>query len=247
LGLHVLIAGFQFSCSIKGSKADTLAPRFVSAVSDSTSQPVCLKSYATNGSDDLIDHTKILEACRATSAAKTFFDPVEIGPNKERFSDGGLRTNNPVHQVWDQARQVWELSDNELCRSVGCFVSIGTGLPKFPKAGSRLTEIFKLLQKVATDTESTAEDFVRGKSDLRQAGQYFRFNVPRGLEGIGLDEAAELSRIASATRAYIMTEDTSVKAQACADALAGRLAGRSRMYHHSSVMGHSPHLSASHR
>ncbi|KAK0387403.1 hypothetical protein NLU13_5715 [Sarocladium strictum] len=171
---------------------------FVSAVSDSTSEPVCLKSYTTDGSDDLIDHTKIWEACRATSAAKTFFDPVEIGPNKEKFSDGGLRNNNPVYQVWDQARQVWKLSDNDLRRS-----------------------------KVATDTERTAEEFVKGKADLRQASQYFRFNVPRGLEGIGLDEAAQLSRIASATRAYIQTEDTTVKAQACADALAGRLAGRS--------------------
>lgn len=130
--------------------------------------------------------------------------------------------------MWDQARQVWKISDNDLRRSVSCFVSIGTGLPSFPKAGSRLTEVFKLLQKVATDTERTAEEFVKGKTDLRQASQYFRFNVPRGLEGIGLDEAAQLSRIASATRAYIQTEDTTVKAQACADALAGRLAGRSR-------------------
>jgi patatin-like phospholipase/acyl hydrolase len=35
------------------------------------------------------------EACRATSAATTFFDPITIGPMKQSFADGAVAYNNP--------------------------------------------------------------------------------------------------------------------------------------------------------
>ena len=39
------------------------------------------------------------EACRATSAASSFFDPIAIGRYKEEFGDGATGANNPVLEV----------------------------------------------------------------------------------------------------------------------------------------------------
>lgn len=163
-----------------------------------------------------------MQACRATSAAKTFFEPVEI--KGENYSDGGLRRNNPVREVWFQACEVWGLSELQLSRSLKCFISIGTGVPKFPEnTKNRVQRICKLLLKIANDTEDTAEQFVREKTELRQAGQYYRFNVIRGLQGIGLDEATALARIEASTWNYTNTDDVKVSAKACADALVGKI------------------------
>ncbi len=69
-----------------------LSISFVCATSKETSGTVCLASYRSPRSDnsDLLNTTTIWQACRATSAATTFFDPIAIGPFKEEFVDGAL-------------------------------------------------------------------------------------------------------------------------------------------------------------
>lgn len=47
------------------------------------------------------------QACRATSAAPTFFDSVAIGPFEEEFVDGGLGKNNPINVLWNEAQDAW--------------------------------------------------------------------------------------------------------------------------------------------
>lgn len=69
----------------------------------------------------------IWEASRATTAAPTFFKRISIGEEgraKEDFIDGGIRCNNPVKQVIEEARTLF--GDNSI---LGCLVSIGTGHP----------------------------------------------------------------------------------------------------------------------
>ena len=65
----------------------------------------------------------IVEAARATSAAPTFFEPVEIMINgtKERFVDGALGFNNPVMELYSEAKTIFP------SRSIDCIVSLGTG------------------------------------------------------------------------------------------------------------------------
>jgi predicted acylesterase/phospholipase RssA len=75
----------------------------------------------------LLDSTKIWEACRATSAATTFFDPITIGPFDEEFVDGALGANNPIYELWTQAQDIW---GDQLWGRLKCLVSIGTGIPK---------------------------------------------------------------------------------------------------------------------
>jgi hypothetical protein len=65
--------------------------RFVSAAQQEDSENTVIRSYINPlAPDQIIKYCKIWVAARATSAASTFFDPIEIGPHKEVYVDGGL-------------------------------------------------------------------------------------------------------------------------------------------------------------
>jgi patatin-like phospholipase/acyl hydrolase len=77
---------------------------FVCAVEGKNDAAVLIRSYETMEYDSLYDICKIWEAARATSAASTFFEPIEIGPYKQRFVDGALRHNNPIDRIDDESQ-----------------------------------------------------------------------------------------------------------------------------------------------
>lgn len=162
---------------------------------------VCLTSYRSPRSDngDLLDATTIWQACRATSAATTFFDPIAIGPFGEEFVDGALGANNPVQELWNQAQDIW---GDQLRVGLKCLVSIGTGVPALRPVSDDLG-LWRTLQDLAMETEKTAQQFHRHKSYLDDEGRYYRFNVDRGLEGIGLEELKKKKEIVAATRLYV--------------------------------------------
>jgi predicted acylesterase/phospholipase RssA len=193
----------------------------VCATSKETSETVCLTSYKTpRGNNDLLNSVKIWEACRATSAASSFFDPIAIGRYKEEFVDGATGANNPIVELWNQAQLMWGLEPLE--GKVQCLVSIGTGIPSLKAFQDNALHMGETLVAIATETEQTAERFRRDKSHLGTSGRYFRFSVVRGLEDIGLEESEKRKEIASATRRYIMSQDVFKQIQACAGNLAGR-------------------------
>ncbi|KAH7372236.1 hypothetical protein BKA66DRAFT_423213 [Pyrenochaeta sp. MPI-SDFR-AT-0127] len=194
---------------------------FVCATSKETSKTVCLTSYRTpRGNNDLLNSTKIWEACRATSAASSFFDPIAVGRYKEEFIDGATGANNPVRDVWDQAQLVWGPAALE--GQIKRLVSIGTGVPSLKPFKDDVFHIGTTLVAIATETEQTAERFRRERSMLADAGQYYRFNVAHGLEEIGLEESKKIKEIAAATRDYVGSEDVYKQMQACAGSIAGR-------------------------
>jgi predicted acylesterase/phospholipase RssA len=141
----------------------------------------------------------IWEAARATSAATSFFEPIELDTG-ERFVDGALGANNPINAVWTEAQDMWPaLQDN-----LQCLVSIGTGIPSLSAfAKDDLDSFGEMLVRIATETETTAEHFRRDKRSLDDNGQYFRFNVTRGLENIGLESSEQRGLIMATTRRYI--------------------------------------------
>ncbi|KAJ5047785.1 hypothetical protein J3E74DRAFT_283391 [Bipolaris maydis] len=68
---------------------------FVCATSKETSETVCLTSYRTpRGGSGLLNSVTIWEACRATSAATSFFDSIAIRWFGEQFVDGATGANN---------------------------------------------------------------------------------------------------------------------------------------------------------
>ena len=168
-----------------------------------------------------MNSVKIWEACRATSAASSFFDPIAVGRFGEEFVDGATGANNPVREVWDQAQLVWGGSE-PLEDKIKCLVSIGTGVPSLKPFKDDIFHIGETLIAIATETEQTAERFRREKSLLDSEGRYYRFNVLRGLEEIGLEEAKKVKEIAAATRRYIGTQAVYKCMQACAGNIAKR-------------------------
>jgi predicted acylesterase/phospholipase RssA len=193
----------------------------VCATSKETSGTVCLTSYKTpRGNNDLLNSVKIWEACRATSAASSFFDPIAIGRYGEEFVDGATGANNPVVELWSQAQLMW--GSEPLEGKVQCLVSVGTGIPSLKPFRDDVLHIGETLIAIATETEQTAERFQQDKSNLDSSNRYFRFNVVRGLEDIGLEESMKRKEIASATRRYVASQEVFKQMQACAGNLAGR-------------------------
>lgn len=164
--------------------------------------------------------TRIWEAARATSAASSFFDSIKIGQFQQEFVDGAVGTNNPVGQLWNEAKDVW--SDKALEVNIKCLVSIGSGVPSLDSFGSSFFEIGKTLKHIATDTEKTAESFHRAHSDLDDGNRYFRFNVSHGLESIGLEDASQKNKIMAATNRYVALESVMKQMKFCGNNLSSR-------------------------
>lgn len=192
------------------------------ATSKETSETVCLTSYRTpRGNSDLLSSVTIWEACRATSAASSFFDPIAVGRFGEEFVDGATGANNPVREVWDQAQGVWGM-EPPLEGRVKCLVSIGTGVPSLKPFKNDVRHIGATLVAIATETEVTADRFQRERPALDSTGRYYRFNVDRGLENIGLEEARKRNEIAAKTRLYTSRQTVFMRMQECAGRIASR-------------------------
>ena len=164
--------------------------------------------------------TKIWEAGRATSAASSFFDPITIGDFQEGFVDGATGANNPVYEVWNEAQDIWPYGSLE--DKIKCLVSIGTGVPSLRPFKGDLISIGESLLAISTETEKTAERFSRDKAGLDNTGRYYRFNVLRGLEDIGLEDSMRKSMIIAATDRYIDSQAVFKQINACADSMSGR-------------------------
>lgn len=80
----------------RNARIELMMCSFVCCTSRETSATTLLRSYhSPRGANDLYRTVRIWEAARATSAASTFFDSVEIGNNGQRFLDGGTGANKP--------------------------------------------------------------------------------------------------------------------------------------------------------
>jgi len=163
--------------------------------------PVLLRSYTTDESVDTLSESEcsIWQAARATSAAATFFDPIQIG--SQTFVDGATGMNNPIEQVFDEATSIWP--DAIQKGRIQCLVSIGTGIPDLRHFGDNLKEIVKRWKSISTETEATEKRFYKVHDLLGVGGRYFRFNVDKGLADVELDHHTKVAQIEAATEAYL--------------------------------------------
>ena len=100
-----------------------MVPTFVVATKGLNAEgpPTLFRSYQCKGHD--ANRCAIWEAGRATSAAPTFFKPIEISIPKPggTFVDGGLAHNNPAELALSEAEKIWPKAKRF------CLVSVGTG------------------------------------------------------------------------------------------------------------------------
>ncbi|KAB8212947.1 phospholipase [Aspergillus novoparasiticus] len=173
---------------------------FVCTADRHTKDIVRLRSYSLPHEPNI--RATICQAALATSAATTFFEPVNIGDRS--FADGGLGANNPVDEVEGEASNIWCPETGDLKRLVKCFISIGTGNP-----GKQAFEdsIFKFLRQtlvqIVTETENTERRFIARWARHFDEKRYFRFNVEQGLQEIGLEEYKKKGAIEAVTEGYI--------------------------------------------
>jgi predicted acylesterase/phospholipase RssA len=161
-------------------------------------------------SELLYDSCKIWEACRATSAATTFFDPIEIGSYGQKFAYEAIADNNPIQLVYREAETLWPQRVRE-----AVLISIGTGSAPSPALDRNLLSVVKVLKDIVVQTESTADDFFSDHLHMTDRDLLYIFNVYHGLVEIGLEEYKERRRIADATHTYLTAGETRQRRRKC--------------------------------
>ncbi|KAF2149348.1 FabD/lysophospholipase-like protein [Myriangium duriaei CBS 260.36] len=182
---------------------------------DQTSGAEYIRTYKnTKRTNDLLSHCKIWQAARATSAASTFFDPIEIGPDGRIFADGGLRNNNPIEAAYSEARDMFPDSKDDLI-----FVTLGTGV-EVPIAdmNANLQVFVDVMKNIVTETEHTYQRFYDNHPEMVQ-DRLHRFNVPQGLATVGLEEHARRRDVVNFTLSYCKRSDAADAFRRCAESL----------------------------
>jgi predicted acylesterase/phospholipase RssA len=154
---------------------------------------------------------KIWQACRATSAATTFYEPLSI--DGIRYSDGGLLYNNPVSLVHAEGSEMFREDETLL-------ISLGTGIASDREYNPNLFTITHQLVDLATRTQGEADAFIRREGGkAARANRYFRFNTP-GIGDIGLEEADKLLQIKLVSEKYLNNSEVGMKVTSCSQQLA---------------------------
>lgn len=172
-----------------------------------------LRSYKTRRHDPLFNICKIWEAARATSAASTFFEPIEIGPSRQNFVDGALTAkNNPIRSANTESRDIWPGEDRLI-------LSIGTGAAPGQAVTGNLVSLATRIKEIVVDSEQTDRDFRMENNEMVRNGRLYRFNVMHGLADVGLEEHQAVNRIATYTDRYLDHSDVFDMVQACVNNL----------------------------
>lgn len=185
---------------------------FVCTADRHTKDIVRLRSYSLPHEPNI--NATICQAALATSAATTFFEPVNIGDRS--FADGGLGANNPVDEVESEASNIWCHETGDLMELVKCFISIGTGNPgKKPFEKSMMKFLGQTVVHIATETENTEKRFIGRWARHFDKKRYFRFNVEQGLQEIGMEEYNKKGAIAAATESYLTHMEQKFRVRDC--------------------------------
>ncbi|KLU89782.1 hypothetical protein MAPG_08751 [Magnaporthiopsis poae ATCC 64411] len=136
----------------------------------------------------------IWQVARATSAATTFFKPIKVGRDEIEFIDAAFGYNNPCEVLIEEARRRFPTRERMQ------ILSVGTGLGDVVSIRDSRRSIIEALKKMATTSKQVAD---RLDGRLGVDGQYFRFNVERGLEDTTLSDWKKASKISAHTLNYI--------------------------------------------
>ncbi|KAJ5649352.1 uncharacterized protein N7484_003075 [Penicillium longicatenatum] len=162
-------------------------------------KPTLFETYGTSA--DLKECT-IWQVARATSAATTFFKSIKVGRDAVEYIDAGFGYNNPCDELITEARRVFP--DHQELQ----VLSIGTGLGDVVNIKDTRMSIIDGLKKMAGSSKKVATSMNERFGD---SGQYFRFNVDRGLEDITLSDWEKASTISAHTRNYLSEQTRAIE------------------------------------
>ncbi|KAF2968835.1 hypothetical protein GQX73_g4720 [Xylaria multiplex] len=161
--------------------------------------PTLFTTYDTSAS---YQGCTIWQVVRATSAATTFFKSIKIGRDSVEFIDAGFGHNNPCEVLIEEARKQFPR------RGTLQVLSIGTGLGPIVEIKNSRRSIIKALAKMAATSTAVA---TRLNGQYGDSGQYYRFNVDRGLDDITLADWEKTSTIAAHTGNYLRENQRTIQ------------------------------------
>jgi hypothetical protein len=204
--------------------------------------PYLFRTY--NNRERAASGYEIWQVARATSAAPTFFDPIQIG-NKE-YSDGGVGNNNPIIRTLQDVVEVAGTSSIE--QALGILISIGAGQKpsarlkvkhKFPlfsnwKPVKQLSKLVRNLVNIAGNVEE-AHNYIQYAMRNAEFRHYYRWTGGEEVGGLGMDEwepnpkgnkAKTADFIRDNVRAYMEQPDIAAQIRASATELVRRRRNR---------------------
>uniref|UniRef100_A0A8H7N7Y5 PNPLA domain-containing protein n=1 Tax=Bionectria ochroleuca TaxID=29856 RepID=A0A8H7N7Y5_BIOOC len=177
-------------------------PVAVVAVSKTTTNDYLFRTYGVRANTEACP---IIDACRATSAATTFFPSIMI--NGVEYVDGAFGKNNP------SGAALSELESSEWIAPMQDALQKPSLASNFVPGVLRAIEAAKSCMKIATDCHQVhlevASRFTKvGANDL-----YYRFDVDRGLESVALDESDKvaLQHVSAVTKAYLRERSNEIE------------------------------------
>jgi predicted acylesterase/phospholipase RssA len=212
-------------------------PTFVVALNINalSSPPVIIRSY------DMDDYTKppvrIWEAALATSATPLLFDPIRINCLGGTFIDGGLGYNNPAELALAETSSLLKTDRERICLvSLGASQRAAIRLPKPIRNATNilrwvLTIDLPRLLKEDPELDTTVAnacvnlvkntEAVHQRISIRRAAEgenglrYYRFNVERGMERVGMAEFFRLDLVKESTMVYLQDHASHRNIRSC--------------------------------
>jgi hypothetical protein len=134
-----------------------------------------------------------------------------------QFIDAGLvGYNNPTEVAIDEAAQIWP------GLQVDCLISLETGLQNILQVGGKWANVVEVSERVLQDCEHVHyRVFSRRNPD---GLPYFRFNVARGLDSVGVKEwrqAGSNGQLTAITEGYLRHPEVKVSLNSCIQILNG--------------------------
>ncbi|CUA73013.1 Phospholipase A I [Rhizoctonia solani] len=202
---------------------DSCRTAIITARSVDATRPVLMRSYLVPH-DAEPEKFKIWEAARATSAAPTYFRPMEAGADKVPYIDGSISGHcNPSGIAIREAEYLWPN------RQIGLFMSLGTGSPTMIGLRSKwLFSMFRDFINLGASTVQVHEMAWREFNQKYQVSPYVRLSVDHLISKISLCDHSRLGTIMAATHAYLEVARTSLKVQRCVELVNGPIEKRSK-------------------
>ena len=166
---------------------------------------------------ELYNSATILEASRASLVSSFGTKLVGIESAGQTFCDSSVGSNNPIRRLWAEAINAWPSAP--LKGQLGCLISIGTGEPFIQKFDTNVTGMIRTLQRIASDTEETANMFLREHEELGHDHRYFRFSAPNGLVEISPDDVNQARTVINTTQVYVSQERVCKQMNICSESL----------------------------
>lgn len=163
--------------------------------------PVLIVGYnVTEGSPYIMTNRSypdlhVWEACRATSAAPTFFSPQKIG--NDFIVDGGVIANNPVLYAYKEAKELYPECTHFHILSLS---TAGSVYKMEYNESNGLVSWIEPIQKIyATSQKQVAEDLITTFDNVEYIRIHKDLNHPIKMDNISNNAIAELKKLGKET------------------------------------------------